>query len=233
MLYENGRRAVEILSDKVRNLSPQLYVQLQCQINLISMIVRDGVLYFVQRFPKSLGKFRWRIDQKNLTRTEYEKTFEMLTPALLQSFSLREPIPILEGEDYSAFQRFDYPEGETPTYLKTAYGIDIGDRGPPLNIGQLIHEDFNFVDSMANQGVQVADLIATGIRHCLRMKFTNNQEAARLLGRLMVQREGNKPPVLLLSFSKEGERVSNRVEDLIHIMRRNCRPMLSRPTESG
>ena len=98
------------------------------------MIVRDGVLYFVQRFPKSLGKFRWKIDQKNSTRTEYEKTFETLTPALLQSFSLREPIPMLEGADYSAFQRFDYPEGETPTYLKTVYGIDIGEKGPPLNI---------------------------------------------------------------------------------------------------
>ena len=99
MHYENGRRAVEKLSDQVRDLSPQLYVQLQCQINLISMIVRDGVLYFVQRFPKSIGRFRWRIDQKNSKKTEYEKTFETLTPALLQTFSLREPIPMLEGAD--------------------------------------------------------------------------------------------------------------------------------------
>ena len=190
------------------------------------MIVRDGILYFVQRFPKSLGKFRWRIDQKNSTKTEYEKTFETLTPALLQSISLREPIPTLEDADYSAFQRFEYPEGETPTYLKTVHGIDIGDKVPPLNIGQLIHEDFNFVDSKANQGVQVADLLATGIRHCLRMNFTNNQEAARLLGRLMVQREYNKPPVWLLGFSKAEKYAGIQVEKLIHIMRRNCRQML-------
>ena len=72
MHHESGRRAVEKLSDQVRRLSAQLYVQLHCQINLISLIVLDGIPYFVQRFPKTLGRFRWRIDQKNSTRTEYE-----------------------------------------------------------------------------------------------------------------------------------------------------------------
>ena len=226
MQYESGRRALEKLSDQVRSLSPQLYVQLQCQIHLISMIVMDGILYFVQRFPKALGRFRWRIDQKNSTRTEYEKTFFTLTPPLLQTISLREPIPMLEGADYSAFQRFDYPEGSTPTYLKTVYGIDIGDKVPPLNIGQLIREDLKFVDSKANQGVQVADLLATGIRRCLRMEFTNNRIAARLLGSLMVQRNSNNPPVWLLGFTETEEYASDRVEKLTNIMRRNCRSMM-------
>ena len=226
MLHDNGRRALEKLSDQVKSLSPQLYVQLQCQVNLISLIVMDGILYFVQRFPKSLGRFRWRIDQKNSTRTEYEKTFVTLTPPLIQSISLRDPIPMLEGADYSAFQRFDYPEGETPTYLKTVYGIDIGDKGPPLNIGQLIHEDLKFVDSKKNQGVQVADLLAAGMRRCLRMRFTNNRAAARLLGSVMVRRKSNSPPVWLLGFTEAEEYASIQVEKLIHIMRKNCRSMV-------
>ena len=140
---------------------------------------------------------------------------------------------MLEGADYSAFQRFDYTEGETPTYLKTVYGIDIGEKGPPLNIGQLIHEDLNFVDSRLNLGVQIADLLAAGMRRCLRMQFMNNQAAARLLGSLMVQRESNKPPVWFLGFSEENERVSIRVKNLIRIMRRNCRQMVCRPTATG
>lgn len=232
MHYENGHLAVEKLSNQVRGLSPQLYVQLVCQVRLISLIVRYGILYFAQRFPKSLGKFRWRIDQKNSIRTEYERAFETLTPALLQTISLGEPLLMLRGTDYSAFQRFNYPDGETPTYLETVYGIDIKHEGPALNIGQLIHEDLNFVDSKANQGVQVADLLATGIRRCLRMEFSDNLTAARLLGSLMVQRQANEPPVWLLGFSEAEERVGIRAEKLIHVMRRNCRPMLRRSTAS-
>ena len=232
MHYESGRRAVEKLSNQVRGISPQLYVQLLCQVRLISLIVRYGILYFAQRFPKSLGKFRWRIDQKNSIRTEYERAFETLTPALLQTISLGEPLLMLPSADYSAFQRFNYLEGETPTYLKTVYGIDIRHEALSLNIGQLIREDLNFVDSKANQGVQVADLLAAGMRRCLRTEFTDNLTAARLLGSLMVQREENKPPVWLLGFSEAEERVGIRAEKLIHIMRRNCRLMLRRSTAS-
>ena len=233
MHYESGLRAVEKLSNQVRGLSPQLYVQLLCQVKLISLIVRDGILYFAQRFPKSLGKFRWRIDQKNSIRTEYEKAFVTLTPALLQTISLVEPLLMLQGADYSAFQRFTYPEGVTPTYLKTVYGINIKHEAPAINIGQLIREDLNFVDSKANQGVQVADLLAAGMRRCLRTEFRDNLTAARLLGSLMVQREANKPPVWLLGFSEAEERIGIRAERLIHIMRRNCRPMVKRLTASG
>ena len=225
MHYESGRRELEKLSEQVRSLSPQLYVQLQCQIRMTFMIVRDGILYFVQRFPKALSRFRWRIDQKNSTRTEYEKAFFTLTPPLIQTMSIKEPIPKLAGADYSAFQRFDYPEGESPTYLKDVYGIDIGDKDHSLNIGQLIREDFKFVDSKTNQGIQVADLLATGIRRCLRRGFTDNRKAAQLLGSLMVQRNSNSPPDWLLGFTGTKEYSSIQVKELMDIMMLNCHSM--------
>jgi len=99
MHYESARQGLQPLSDQVRELAPQLYVQLHCQVNLISSIVLNGILYFVQRFPRTLGRFRWRIDQKNSTRTEYEKAFVALTPPLLQTISLTEPLPMLEDAD--------------------------------------------------------------------------------------------------------------------------------------
>ncbi len=152
--HESARRGLQDLSDQVKSLAPQLYVQLHCQVNLISWIVLDGILYFVQRFPRALGNFRWRIDQKNSTRTEYEKAFVALTPALLQTISLGEPLPMLEGADYSAFQRFEYPEEERPTYLTAAYGIAMRNNYPGLNIGKLIREDLKFEDSKNNYGVR-------------------------------------------------------------------------------
>ncbi len=228
MHHQSARLGLQALSDQVRELAPQLYVQLHCQVTLLSSIVLDGILYFVQRFPRTLGTFRWRIDQKNSTRTEYEKAFVALTPPILQTISLSEPLPMLEGADYSAFQRFDYSEEERPTYLKTAYGIDIRGNGPTLNIGKLIREDLKFEDSKANQGVQVADLLAAGVRRCLRNQFEDGRRAAQLLGGLMVQSKARRPAVRLLAFCLAEETVSNEVARFINIMTRSSRGMVAR-----
>ena len=227
--HATARQGLVDLGNRVRQLSPQLYVQLICQVHLISTIILNGILYFVQRLPRTLGSFRWRIDQKNSTRTEYEKAFVSVTPPFLQTISLSEPLPMLRGADYSSFQRFHYSEDERPTYLKDVYGIDVKRDGAGLNVGKLMREDLTFEDSKQNEGVQVADLLAAGIRRCLRKQFKNNQRAAELLGRLMVQGKRNHPPIALLMFSKsEDEPVDSEVANLIRTMRRNVRVMVAR-----
>ena len=227
MRYESGQQALKLLSRRVHELSPQLYIQLKCQVVLMDFAIRCGTLYFVQRFPKDLDRYRWRIDQKNSTKTEYETAFEMLTPAWLQSFSLEKPFRILEGADYSAFRRFDYPEGCAPTYLKTVYGIDV--RGAiSTNIGQLVREDLKFVDSQRDHGVQIADFLASGLRRCLRGGFKDNQQAARLLGGLMPQAEMTDPPIKLLGFSEEDEKLTGEITTLIRMMRIHSRPAMVR-----
>ena len=226
MQHETGRQALRNLSDRVRRLSPQLYIQLKCQVVLIDTVIRDGTLYFVQQFPEELGKFHWRIDQKNSTKTEYEEAFEMLTPAWLQTFSLRTPLIMLDDADYNAFNRFEYPEDKAPTYLKTAYGIDIGSAGG-INVGLLMREDLKFVDSKEDHGIQVADLLAAGVRRCLRAQFNDNQRAAQLLGGLMLQRGSNGPPIRLLGFSRQEPIVAREIARLIHIMRLYSRGIVS------
>ena len=224
MKYQSGRHALKLLSHRVRALSPQLYIQLKCQVVLMDFAIRCGTLYFVQRFPKDLGRFHWRIDQKNSKQTEYETAFKMLTPAWLQSFSLEKPFMILEGADYSDFRRFEYPEGSAPTYLQTVFGIDVG-RAIMTNIGQLIQEELKFVDSQRDHGVQIADLLASGLRRCLRGGFKDNQQAARLLGALMPQAEMNGPPIKLLGFSEEDEKLTGEIGTLIRTMGIHSRPM--------
>lgn len=218
MRHETGRQGLRNLSDCVRNLSPQLYIQLKCQVVLIDAVIRDGTLYFVQRLPEELGKFYWRIDQKHSTKTEYEGAFEMLTPPWLQTLSLGNRLIMLKGADYGAFQRFEYPEGKAPTYLKTVYGIDTG-RAGGINIGQLMREDLKFVDSKQDHGIQVADLLAAGLRRCLRVQFNDNQRAAQLLGRLMIRGKLNGLPIGLLGFSTLEPIIVRETAELIHIMR--------------
>ena len=225
MLHENGRAALHQLSAQVAGLSAQLYVQLQCQVELIDMIVRSASLYFVQRHPKTLRHFRWRIDQKNATRTKYERSFFALTPALLQSRSLTDPWIMLKGADYGGFDRFDFPPGEEPTYLREAYGIDTGPE-PVRNLGKLFRENFEFVDSKRSPGVQVADLLAAGIRRTLRQGFDDNLLASRLLGAMMVRGERRRPPVRLLTLSDERV-LTGDARGLVAAMTSYARPMLT------
>ncbi|MBD9360280.1 DUF3800 domain-containing protein [Methylomonas fluvii] len=226
MHHETAREGIQTLSEKLAALAPQLYIQLQCQVCLLDTVVRNGVLYFAQRQPKHLGRFRWRIDQKNSSRTEYEKSFVSLTPAFLQTSSLSEPMIMLTDADYSAFDRFSYSASERPTYLKDAYGIKIHENGPVTNIGMLIRKDIDFVDSKQDQGVQVADLLASGIRRCLRQEFSNNELAAHLLGRLMVQNIRKQPPISFLGFTKMENRLPEAETRLSNIMERSARNMI-------
>jgi hypothetical protein len=161
MLYESGRESLRALACRVGELPHQLYVQMICQVQLVIQILHSAVIYFVQRYPATLSRFRWRIDQKNSTPTSYEEAYSHVLPAFLQSASLRDPMPMLKGADYRSFDRFYFPKGDEPTYLRDTYGIDIDDADDrKLNIGQLVREDVRFVDSKSDAGVQVADLFA-------------------------------------------------------------------------
>lgn len=229
MIYEDGRESVRALAQRVENLPRQLYVQMICQIQLVSQVLRSAILFFVQRYPPTLGRFRWRIDQKNSRRTDYEEAYAQVLPAMLQSASLREPIPMLKGADYRWFDRLHFPRGKEPTYLRDVYGIEIEDADErKLDIGRLVGEDVRFVDSRTDPGVQVADLLASGLRRCLRNRFANNDRIASLLGDLMVQREHINVPVQLIAFGAEETEVHQDTIPALQAMRAHARAMLVR-----
>ena len=78
MVYEEGRRALTRLSDSIRALPVQLYMQLVCQVELFHNVLTRAPLYYVQRHPPTLGHFRWRIDGKSSAPTPYETTFRTI-----------------------------------------------------------------------------------------------------------------------------------------------------------
>lgn len=226
MLHESARDGLQELSNKIRSLPAQLYVQLFCQINLIAAIIERGILYFVQRQLKSLGNFRWRIDQKNSDRSQYEKAFETMIPGILQTISLSKPMITLNGADYSAFSKFDFPANSKPMYLKEAYGISINESESATNIGLLMTENLEFVDSKNNIGVQIADLLASGLRRTLRMGFSDNYEASKFLGGLMIENLEEKQSLQLLSISNSNNRLEEYMHQLIDNFEKYSKPML-------
>ncbi|MCZ6804030.1 MAG: DUF3800 domain-containing protein [Proteobacteria bacterium] len=160
MKYESMGKVLSKLADDIEALPPQLYFQLTCQIHLFADIIRFAPVYFVQRDNLTLRRFKWRIDQKNSKKSVYEKAFDMTAGAFLQSISLREPMIMLEGQDYTHMSHFEYAEGEESKYLQEQYGIETKN---PIDLSKIIGNR-EFVDSKDDQGVQISDLIASGIR---------------------------------------------------------------------
>ncbi|KAF0146266.1 MAG: Riboflavin biosynthesis protein RibD [Nitrospirae bacterium] len=220
--YESGKKGVRILAEQLRSLSPQLYVQLYCQVNLIFDVVGRLIPYFVQRNPNALSIFRWKIDQKNVSKTEFEDAFEKITPALLQTMSIDKPLIMIEGFDYSPLAPYMYEKGQAPTYLKELYGLEVNSG---LNIQKVLRKNLKFEDSKRSVGIQIADLLASGVRRCLRGGFKENNKAAFLLGKLMVQAIHNKPPINLIAF-KERVVEEKHASDAVRNMIRSCRPMI-------
>lgn len=227
MKYEGGKLGLKLLAEELSKTSPQLYVQLTCQVVLIQKIIKNAINYFVQRNHNSLSSFKWRIDQKDPDcKTDFEKAFEKFTPALLQTFSLESPLGLFPGFNYTKMKDFIYKPGDIPEFLIEKKPELIFESG--LNIQKILRQDIKFTDSKFHEGVQIADLLASGLRRLLKNGFEDNKKAALLLANLMVQEKNSSSPIELTYF---GDRKINlelplHTSQLINIIIRNCRPML-------
>lgn len=199
MKHENMKTALDELSEDIRGLPSQLYLQLICQTILIHDIVQRAILYYVQFKPSMLSRFRWRIDQKNTTKITYEESFEKICPPILQSISLSEPSIALKEANYDFMKNFIYQAGEEPGYLKETYGIDIQEEGS-MKIGKILRDDLRFEDSKACVGIQVADLLASSCRRAFRDGFDDNSGISRLIGSLMVSNKKGEYSMKLVSL---------------------------------
>jgi hypothetical protein len=224
MVYEEGRALIENLAARVERLSPQLYIQMVVQTDLIDQVYRATTLYFSQRVPATLGSFRWRIDEKNSSRPVFEQTLRHIAPPVLQSMSLHDPAVFVREFDYSHFERaFRYAPGEMPTYLQEATGVEAESAA---NLGKILR-DFEFVRSHEMPGVQIADLLASSFRRVLRGEFNDNLGVARRLGRLTVQRAKSQPSIHLISLSlSEDQYAKGGAADVVRAVRASARSML-------
>ncbi|ROL68482.1 hypothetical protein BK634_11800 [Pseudomonas chlororaphis] len=225
MKYEEGRELIQSAANQLRNLSDQLYIQLFCQVELMRMVLQQSLIYYPQNDPATLSAFVWRVDRKaRETKTAYESAFETLSPVYLQAMSLSSPIATCSEFDYSHLASYLFTKEDAPTYLRESYGIE-KDLSGSLNLGKIFREDFQFVDSKNNFGVQLADLLSAGIRRCLRKDFKDNIRAAALLGRLMTQSLVDPCPLTFVSFGAGGA-LDSAVNELANMMSRQQRQVI-------
>jgi hypothetical protein len=217
MKYDGGKEAMKILHKKLSGLPAQLYVQFHCQAVLLSSFIQRGISFYVQRYPNSLKSFRWRYDAKELLKiTDFEDSFQKFVPALLQAYSIDNPAARLDWCDYSPMKKYI---GTIPDYLVEKVPELEGQES--FDIQKIIRDDIQFIDSKASSGVQVADLLASGLRRLLRLEFSNNSLVAQSFGKLLLQEEGNKPPISLVAFDGESQ-IHDDLAVIIKIMISNC-----------
>lgn len=228
LIHETARRGLRDLSDSIRDLPPQLYTQLVCQVELFHRVLTKAISYYALRIPATLGRIRWRVDRKDVIPTAYEAAFRRLLPALLQTKSHRDPMwMIKDAGDYRYFKRYEFPPGEVPTYLTEHYGIPVSE--DVSDVGKMVREDFRLVDSAEVPGVQVADLLASGVRRVLRGRFDDPERIATLLGSNMVMEERGKPPLQLMALGRgESVAVTDRTDTVVRLMQRSCKPYIPR-----
>lgn len=224
MIHEGGKEGMRLLARQLEHLPSQLYTQLTVQIHLMHEVISRGISYFVQRQPNSLSTFRWRIDQKDPSvKTDFEDAFEKYAPDILQAISITAPYPMLEWCDYTPMKKFMYSEGTIPKHL--VHRLPHLANAEALNGQKIIRDDLSFIDSLVSPGIQIADLLASGVRRLLRGGFSDNALASKKLGGLMIERETNSPPIRLLSFGLK-TRVVKEVANSLRIATLAAKPMV-------
>jgi hypothetical protein len=79
---------------------------------------------------------------------------------------------------------------------RTTYGIELKSRSTKLDVGKMIRDDFHYVDSNEVAGIQVADLLAAGLRRLLRGGFEERtNDVARSFGANTLQGLRGEYPV--------------------------------------
>jgi hypothetical protein len=148
----------------------QLYSELVTLTHVVWRALGHGMLYYCQRLPGELARFRWVIDAKSdLNITPHEDWWRVCVKPILQARSIREPIAMLKGGDYSAFRR-NFPSRVIPNYLREHMSGDARSLG---DLGAVLGREMEFADSRDHIGLQIADALT----NCVRRALVGNLQA--------------------------------------------------------
>lgn len=182
MIHEVGKEAVRKMASSVESLSTQNWVELLCRVRLIWNVIRHATNYFVYRTPSTLGSFKWVFDAKD-RNSPFDSTLTDITLRLLQEDAARYPAFQYKGADYSHFERF-YSTKEYPEWLPQP-DHKHGTPGNIIDAPMIWRSNLHFQKSNEIAGLQLVDLVASGLRGVFRKAFVNNTEAETRLGALM------------------------------------------------
>lgn len=173
-------------------MSVPLLVQTIVMFEALATVIQRATLYYVQRCPKELSNFHWVVDGKEVGKiTNAEDWWKLSMCPLLQSRSLREPLSMIEGQDYSHFNaKFKMP---VPEYMRAHVGHD----GDTTDLGRLLRDSFRF-SSDGEPWLELADIVTNATRRAMNGNL--GEAGWSGIRRLMIHRP--KQYVHLVSLSQ-------------------------------
>lgn len=147
--------------------SLQLYVQSVVLNEVIYNVLNHADNYFAFRFPSELGAYHWVLDAKDRDKTTpWEAWWENTVLAMIQSKTMRKPLIMAEGADYSYHERF---RANVPEYLHPH--VNDPDGGHFFDPRPVMKESFRF-SSSPELGLEVADILTNALRRSLAGNFS-------------------------------------------------------------
>lgn len=185
------------LRGELEALPNQLFIQATLSTMLIQRALIKSVLYFAQRTPEELGVFSWQMDPKCDRPSKrkfggYDRLFHAVVKPWLQSASAQEPLLILEGADYSHFDKFRIPASEVP-HIAELSGKPAKSDYPSVTA---IMRDFTFPSSKDSLGLQLVDALTTAVKRVLNRSL--HPSAIEALPAVMVQSESGQQPLSVM-----------------------------------
>lgn len=184
---------VALTEARMRGLPPQLFAQCMVTIYLVLDLLQAATLYYVQRSPKELADWKWRVDPKDTQRTDLERLWTDVMLPMGQYQSTIEPFTTLKGYDYSAFERYYIPRDLLPPDL--AQYVSPNPRDGGIDVKKIM-EDLEFPDSKAETGLRIVDILVNAF--CRALNDTLQERGWAMLGRLMTTTQNNRSRLVFL-----------------------------------
>lgn len=210
---EPDRQLVKTASRQILTTSLPLYLQAMLTFETLHNIINHVPLYFSQRQPRELGSFAWIVDGKEPSRvTNWEMWWSWFARGALANMSKSRPAPVMEGADYSFYDRFKgrIDQGETDA----SWGTDL----------TLLMTDLRF-SSAPELGLELVDIVVNATRRALIGSL--GESGWRNIPRVMIYRKQPYIQFLMLSEGPDQIRRPSYVSIVRHHFSQGGRPMVA------
>jgi Protein of unknown function (DUF3800) len=174
------------LKQDIEQMPYQLFIQSRLLTELLIRVLQEASLVFCRRRSSELASFKWIIDSKDLTKTRYERCWELIAGGIIQSFLILSPLTMLEGGDYRyLFSNYGALDQRWPRHLPPPRTLT--DRVCPiLDLRKLLFEELTFEASETCEGLQFVDVITNTFRRAAmgRLRYSGWCRMGELMMRL-------------------------------------------------
>jgi hypothetical protein len=173
---------VHALRARLEKMPLQLYVQFVATCDLLWTTLQHATLYYCQREPRSLARFRWIVDAKAPKGiTDWEDWWSWAVKPMLQARSLRQPFGQLESGDYSHLAAKELP---MPDFLVKEFPRLKDKTG--LSLSGAFQEIVFSADTPT--GLELVDVLTNAVRRALTGRL--GEPGWRGIPGVMIHRRG-------------------------------------------